>query len=203
MIPKTLVFPRRVAALLVIAFPLLAVGGAQATTLLKLDIDELTKRSEQVVRGHVVGMEPRLEGGHVSTYVTLRVAERYKGSGDDEVTLRRVGGRVGDIATHVAGATPFTPGEHVLVFLERPASKDAPLVVTGMRQGKFSVNQGPDGTTLYVIPNVEGVRLVAPSGPVADGANLAEVDPSPTHDSVWSLQDFTQRVRRARTGGQE
>jgi hypothetical protein len=201
-IPRNLATPRRAAALLALALTMLAVAGAHATTVLKLDVDALTARSEQIVRGHVVGMEPRLEGGRVSTYVTLRVAERYKGTGGDEVTLRRLGGRVGDVATHVAGATPFTPGEHVLVFLERPAAKDAPLVVTGMRQGKFSVRQGPDGATLYVVPNVDGVRLVAPStSGGSGGGTLAEADPSPAHDAVWSLQDFTQRVRRAQAGG--
>ncbi len=138
------------------------------------------------------------------TYVTIRVAERYKGEGEDEVTLARVGGRLGDVATHVAGSTSFSPGEHVLVFLERPAAKGAPLVVTGMRQGKFSVQMGPDDRTLFVVPNVHGVRLVEPTSQREEGAaTLVEADPSDAHTSTWSLEAFSSRVRQAHTGGDQ
>ncbi len=177
---------------------------ASATTVLKLTLADLVRGSEQIVAGQVSAVEGRMEGGRIYTYVTLKAQAHYKGTPRDEVTFRQLGGRVDDLVTVVAGSPGFVVGERVVVFLERPAPQ-APLVVTGMSQGKFSVISGADAVP-YVRPQLEHARLVERAQlPEGDNlsARLRDAQPSQDHQVTLPLDDFAARVRQLVTSTQE
>lgn len=181
-------------ALALVVLPL----TAHATTLIKLDLKALTAKSEQIVLGRVLTLTPKLEGGRVFTYVSIKVSERLKGQGEDTVTLRLVGGRTEELATLVAGQANFRPGEDVLVFLERPGMSRH-LLVTGMSQGKFRIVTGPDGATRQLVPQGVTTSLLAPTTRRVDGKerqSLLPAAPSKLHTQVTSLQDVRSTIQR-------
>ncbi|MEM1348706.1 MAG: hypothetical protein AAGI01_09140 [Myxococcota bacterium] len=179
---------------------LVSVAGssvALATTLARLDLEALTAQSELVVHGTVTRLAPEVRGGRVFTNITLEVTEALKGTPGDSVTFTQLGGRTRNLATRVAGMPDFRLGEEVLVFLERP-SVDAPLVVTGMAQGKFTVHRDVDGQAAYLEPEAMREHLIDvlpyPETPSAR-PRLRPTTPSPIHIQVSDFTEVTARIR--------
>lgn len=173
-------------------------GSASATTLLKLDLETMTTKSEAIVQGKVTTMESRKVGGRIYTYITLDVHEMLKGGPEETITFRIMGGRVDGLVTIVHGTPNFSKDEEVVVFLERPL-KDSPLVVTGMVQGKFHVTVGPDQSSRYVVPHVGNTPLVQPlEVKDRDGTirrKLTEVEPDTLHSEVMDFEAFKLKVK--------
>ena len=169
-----------------------------ATTLLKLDLEALTVKSERIVHGQVEAMEFRKVEGRVYTYVTLEVEETFKGPEEERVTFRVLGGRHGELITLVHGTAQFEQGEEVIVFLERPL-KGKPLVVTGMMQGKFHVSVDPEGESRYVVPHLEDASLVERvkikdrDGQIRE--KLKETEPDETHAQILELEAFKLKIK--------
>lgn len=182
-----------------LSITLMMLASASATTLLKLDLETLTSKSEAIVQGTVSEIEYTKQDGRIYTYITLNVKEVLKGSqGMKEVQFRVLGGRVGDLITVVHGTPQFQQDEEVLVFLERPLA-DKPLVVTGMVQGKFHVAVGPDQQTEYIVPDIKDTPLVEPlkvedkQGQIA--TRLKETEPDQTHSQVITLDAFKLQIK--------
>ena len=75
---------------------------------------------------------------------------------------------MGDIGQKVSGLASFTPGEEVVVFLDR-RGPDA-FSVRGMAQGKYRVQRAANGAQALAVPEPTGdARLVDP----ATGAEVA------------------------------
>lgn len=173
--------------------------SASATTLLKLDLETLTSKSETIVQGTVSDIEFVKVDGRIYTYITLAVEDVLKGDrAQKSVEFRVLGGKMGDLITIVHGTPEFSKDEEVLVFLERPLA-DKPLVVTGMVQGKFHVTRGPDDRTLYVVPNINGTPLVKrlelkdKQGQL--GASIQETEPDELHTQVIELDALKSRIQ--------
>src|SRR5262245_58193655 len=68
---------------------------AQATTLLRLDLNALCERAGQIFRGQVVGIEPgtvEAGGGRLPTVTyRIKVSETLRGALPDVVELRMIG----------------------------------------------------------------------------------------------------------------
>lgn len=81
---------------------------------------ELTERSRIIVIGTVINKSSAWDnwGRELYTYITLRVDNTIKSNkpGSD-ITIRQLGGKVGDIESRVQGLPDFEKGERVLVFL--------------------------------------------------------------------------------------
>lgn len=172
---------------------------ASATTLLKLDLKTLTAKSETIVQGTVSEITFVREEGRIYTYVTIAVEEVLKGDdAQKSVEFRVLGGKMDDLITIVHGTPEFSKDEEVLVFLERPLA-DKPLVVTGMVQGKFHIARGPDDSTLYVVPNINGTPLVKRLE-VKDkqgqlGASIQETEPDELHTQVIELDALKSKIQ--------
>ena len=183
------------AALMTLALAPLATAPARATTLLRLDLESIVDLSEQVVVGRVEALRPRIEGGRVFTHVDIAVDRRLKGtSTSEQVTVRQIGGSTEELVTYVPGSPIFRPGEHVLVFLERPRP-DGPLVVAGMVQGKLTLALGPDNKTLYAVPQPAHAALVEHVADAAPGQpSLRPAAPSPSLASPIPLSVLEARI---------
>jgi PKD repeat protein len=105
-------------ALLAAAVSLLAATSSPATTIVLRTDDQLVDASPVVVRGTVVRSEPVERNGGIWTETELAVDRVLKGDvSGPTLTIREVGGRIGDRISVVFGSPTYVAGERVLVFL--------------------------------------------------------------------------------------
>ena len=165
---------------------------ARATIVLDLDLVQMARRAQHVVRATVVGQASEWDPHHKPVTLTkLRVAHRYKGEAPSEVVVRQPGGAVDGLEMRVAGAARFVSGEDVVLFLEEAA--DGRLVPLTMGGGKFAVVKVASGPVLERA--VEGLSFARqrPDGLVA---------PSDQPPSIPARITFEQLERAVRAGAQ-
>ncbi|PTL77400.1 hypothetical protein [Vitiosangium sp. GDMCC 1.1324] len=133
---------------------------ASATTMLRADLPELTQTADAIVHGTVRRVESRWsgDGRRIVTDVEIQVTEALKGQAGGTVLVTQPGGRVGDIGQVVSGLASFSPGEEVVVFLERRGSQS--FRVSGMAQGKYKVQRSEDGKSAMAVPEPIGDTLL-------------------------------------------
>jgi len=146
--------------LLLVSVALVA-SAVGATTLLALDVAGLTTHSDLVVRGTIVSVAPHWSGDNSRIYTDaeVQVSEVWKGPSTAALIAMQPGGEIGEVGQRIHGVATFTPGEEVVLFLERRGPR---YTVTGMAQGKFRIEPG------------EGKVIIAHTSPDAD---LAVLDP--------------------------
>ncbi len=116
-----------------------ASGAASATTFVRLSLEELVGAADAVARVTYLGSESRRENGEIWTWSRFKVTEQWKGAVPYELTVRLLGGRVGHLTSTVEGVPRFTPGEELILFLERKSTGE--FSVTGWAQGCFRVHR--------------------------------------------------------------
>lgn len=131
-----------------------------AATVLKLELDQLTKMADAIVVSQAVQVEHFMVEGRVFTRTQFRVEETWKGSAGKTFTIQQPGGRVGNLVTRVPGLPTFEKGEKNILFLEKnPRAPEGHFVVLGLEQGKFQL----DGTNIKPRPDVH-LHLINPNG---------------------------------------
>jgi len=131
----------------------LVAASAFATTVTKLNLEQLVTRADLIVQGQVQSVYSQWDEEHrlVFTYVSLRVDESIKGSSRQSVLIRQVGGTVGTVQMSIAGLPQFRTGETAIAFLKH--QDHSTFQVVGMSQGLYEVVQD------YAVSNVYGVHL--------------------------------------------
>jgi hypothetical protein len=155
---------RRPIVLALAALALLSASYAAATTVQKMSLRDLAKKSDAIVLARVEDETARYDANkEIYTYITLRVLDPVKGPKKDElVTIRQIGGTVDNIASIVPGTPTFKKGEEVVVFLTGRDGAGYPWVM-GLQQGKYSVTADEKGEK-HVRNEIDGLVLVAPGG---------------------------------------
>jgi hypothetical protein len=142
----------------------LMASATSATVLLALDVEDLAVMSPVVLVGEVNTVESGWNSDRtkIHTRVQITPVEVMKGPSDlGTVTVKFLGGKVGDTVAHLPGVPRFEVGEKVLVFLEPREDKEGYLPV-GFYQGKFKVFRDPDTRKEMLLrdgPDL-GVKLV-------------------------------------------
>jgi len=104
----------------------------------RMTIEEMTEEAGIILQGKVTALKGEWNNEHnkIHTFVTISVTEYIKGDlKTKEITLRLLGGVVGDTALDIVGSPYFTPNEKVLLFLYPDYQAEFPIV--GFSQGKF------------------------------------------------------------------
>jgi hypothetical protein len=108
---------------------------------------ELAAFSDAIVTGRVVDLATGRDAvtGGIYTYVTLSVDQVVKGAiAEREITIKQLGGQIGNDGLAVFNQAVFARGEDVMVFLEtRP--RDRTLYTSALWQGKWNLRR--DATT--------------------------------------------------------
>ena len=174
---------RKIRVALVTGAVLVAIPG-NASTFVALPETELVGGSESIIQGRVVGQTSfwNESGRLIVTEAVVRVRETIVGESPKRVTVRTVGGRVGDYTVEAPGFPRFEPRERVILFLE--AGPSGTRQVRGYQQGHFEVVERLDGVRLAVPRIEEGTRLVTRSG---------QLLPQPRS---MPLSEFKQSIRR-------
>lgn len=148
-------------------------AAADATTVRGLSLGELVQRSHVVMRARVISSASRREGGLIFTEHRLRVeaclkaasaagasgkrARRTAASPSEAqacattLTLRLVGGAIGDVVMRAVGVPRLTSGQRILLFARREAAALRPV---GLMQGIFIVREAS------AIRDLRGVQLL-------------------------------------------
>jgi hypothetical protein len=121
------------AALLLLAL------AAGTTTLAHLSFEELAQKATAIARLRCLGVVSKWENNEIWTDTRFAVIEQNKGTLNATITVRMLGGSVGNIHSHVDGVPTFRPGEEVYVFLWAQGSES--LRVLGWSQGTFRISR--------------------------------------------------------------
>jgi hypothetical protein len=114
---------------------LAAAPAVRATTFEAPDLPRLVTAAEQIVRAEVLettsywtqsGGQPLIE-----TAVRLRVAATEKGEAERELTLRMLGGRVGEERLQVDAMPELAEGDRLILFIQGNGRNVCPLVGWG------------------------------------------------------------------------
>jgi hypothetical protein len=114
-----------------------------AETLQKLSLEQLTREADIIVRGRIqkVSSEKSPDRSQIITLIEVRVTEQWKGPQASIVTLSQPGGSVGGTSQAVPGLPHFSPGEELILFLEKVSGNR--FLTVGGKQGKFVVKIDP------------------------------------------------------------
>lgn len=126
------------------------VPRAHATTVLKVDVSQMTTMSEWVVRARVTAVEnivKAADGEGPFTDVHLAIDEVYRGPAGTApartLVVRLMGGAMGNgLAMKVPGMPRFKVGEEAVLFLEKTTLGFVPC---GLEQGVWRIIKGPFG----------------------------------------------------------
>ena len=127
--------------------------SAGATTLLRLDLDDLTAESSAVVYGKIVAS--RVEWNQSRTLIftvyTVEPMEYLKGRLGPVFELYEPGGTLDGLQMSVAGVPAFSVGQEAILFVwSDPRGQHQ---VTGFEQGAFPVRADPQ-TGLKIVDHV-------------------------------------------------
>lgn len=121
---------------------LFAASLLHATTVERLALDDLVKKSNKIVIGKVTNARTYWGGANgkvILTTYTLEVEESIKGQAARTVELTTIGGKIGTTQLYVSGMVSFEQGENAVVFIENAGVYST---VVGLGQGKFTVTNG-------------------------------------------------------------
>jgi hypothetical protein len=143
----------------------LSVLQVGATTIPYKNFTDLLREADAVVSGRVASVESKYSGDkEIYTFVTLDQVQTLSGSySAPTLTLRFLGGQVGNDIMHVAGSPAFKVDQNIVAFVHGNGRYMAPIV--GWTQGVFRVIRDP-GTGQQVISDHEGNRVFRLQGAV-------------------------------------
>ena len=119
---------------------LLAISGATtATTLARMSLAQMSQKAPLIVRARCLGNSTGWDAGEIWTLTTFTVQEVWRGSSSAQITVRLLGGRVGNLTSSVSGIPRFRSGEEVVLFLEPTPRGD--FTVLSWEQGTFRVRR--------------------------------------------------------------
>ncbi len=124
-------------ALLGVFVALVACAAARATTLMRMSVEKMARTAEVVARARCVANVTGWDAGEIWTVTTFRIEETWKGAPGELITVRLLGGRVGNLISTVDGVPRFQAGEDVVLFLERAGRVD--FSVVSWMQGTFRI----------------------------------------------------------------
>ena len=176
---------RRKALWMTMASALCLVLSADATTIVRVDLDELVRISHAVARGQCISSEARIDNGNIWTFTTFEVEETLKGNATGRITIRLPGGKVGHLTSTVDAVPHFRAGEKLFLFLLPTGAGD--FSVTGWVQGTFRVRRDSDTAKESVTQDMAGVAVFDPATRQFKRSGVRNMP----------VEEFCQRVREA------
>jgi hypothetical protein len=137
----------KTAAVVALAALLLAAGSPGEAVMKGLATTELTRSSDLVVEGDVQRVTSFWtdDGTSIMSRATISVREVVRGvEALKTLTVEFEGGEVGDVGMGVSDMATVSPGQRVLMFLQKKASRNgSSYEINGRAQGLYKV--GADG----------------------------------------------------------
>ncbi|HKS81326.1 MAG TPA: hypothetical protein VJR23_07445 [Candidatus Acidoferrales bacterium] len=144
-----------------ITIGLLACFAASATSLARMSVVQMAHASAIIVRAKCLSSEVRREEGEIWTFTAFQVEETWKGEARARITVRLLGGRLGEITSHVSGVPQFRAGEDVVLFLERAPRGNYSVV--SWERGTFRIRDGSRAAEFTVTQDTAATPVFNPS----------------------------------------
>ncbi len=125
----------------VLSFSFLNCSKSYATRELQESNLDVAKRSEAIVVARCISSESKWneEGSLIFTYVTFEIQDTIKGKDPkDKLTLKLIGGQVGDVIQTVPDLPVFNEEGEVMLFLG-PINKDGYPTLASMKNGALQI----------------------------------------------------------------
>ena len=149
-----------------------------------LALDELVEAADQVVVADVLSVQSAWDESHrvIHTTVEMEIRENWKGASPESghMSIRQLGGTVGEIEMTVHGMPKFRVGERSLLFLRHSQ-------VVGMSQGKRNLRKD-DASHRWLVDPADRSEVVN----VVAGGKLHAVGP----ERVDDLDGLRARILR-------
>ena len=112
--------------------------AAQATTVRSFTLPELATEADRIVLGTIGNVRTFWNNEHDTIYTEydITVERMIKGTPATVLTVRLMGGRVGDVKLSIEGNGSMEPAERVLVVVR---DQESYSTLVGMSQGKWSI----------------------------------------------------------------
>jgi hypothetical protein len=114
---------------------------ARGTTIERMSLEKMARTAKVIVRARCVGNSTSQDAGEIWTFTSFAVEQVWRGAVSGQITVRLLGGRVGNLTSSVSGVPRFRAGEEVLLFLE-PATR-GDFSVVSWEQGTFRIRRDP------------------------------------------------------------
>ena len=102
-----------------------------------------------------------LDAGEIWTFTSFQMEETWRGVAPSQITVRLLGGTMGNITSHVSGVPQFRSGEEVILFLQ--PTKRGDFSVVSWEQGTFRISRDPAGTQAYVTQDTAAFATFDPA----------------------------------------
>ena len=117
-----------------------------------MSVAKMTLAAQLVVRAQCVANSSAWHDGEIWTFTSFTVEDAWKGAPSgaaQRLTVRLLGGSVGNLSSTVSGVPRFRPGEEVILFLQPTARGDYSIV--SWVQGTFRIHRdGRSGVEIVV-----------------------------------------------------
>ncbi|MDQ2950395.1 MAG: hypothetical protein M3Y27_31390 [Acidobacteriota bacterium] len=107
------------------------------TTLQQLSLDDMIRKSSEIVRGKVQCTGSAFRGSTLYTNYRVQVSEQWKGTPAPQLDIAIPGGLSGVVRQTYAGAPVLADGQEFILFLW--TSKSGLRQIIGLSQGLFNV----------------------------------------------------------------
>lgn len=172
----------------------LAPAMAAATVMVPLTIEDMTVQSACIVRGKVLESRAAWDKAHqrIYTFTDIEVIDALHAASalPKKITVKTLGGEVGEIGMRVAGTEKFEASEEVVIFLRKDPVEAANFQTIGMSQGKLRVERDAQGK-VQLLPSHEGLAFARP-----DETGTMKIGDAPAASRI-SLDDLKARVKTA------
>lgn len=153
-----------------------------------LTLPEVAKRSSRIVLVECTSIDVRKSGGgNIFTFIDLKVLQNIKGNNaEPSVTLRILGGRLGNQQVDIPSELKIAKGDKVVVFLGPTDPGGYPIFYS---EAVFKVAKNPLDNSEVVVPVPKGVTLFHAN----DNLRYAETpDVLPLQDFLFSLSKLAK-----------
>jgi hypothetical protein len=114
---------------------------ADATTLVRLDFEDLASRANAIARLQCVRVESHWQNGEIWTSTEFLVLDQQKGTLPRAIEIEMPGGIIGHLHSRVEEVPSFLPGEQTYLFLW--SAPNGSYRILGWSQGAFRIRKDP------------------------------------------------------------
>jgi hypothetical protein len=140
---------------------LLSAFTADATTIARMSLVQMAQAAPLIVRARCAANSVAFDAGEIWTFTSLQVEEVWRGEAPPQITVRLLGGTMGNLTSHVSGVPQFRPGEDVILFLQ--PTKRSDFSVVSWEQGTFRVTRDLAATAAYVTQDTASFATFDPA----------------------------------------
>ncbi len=174
-----------------IAIGILLPIRAESAVVLKLPLEKMVSSASMIIRGKVIKKYSVWDkkDRRIYTYITLEIIEKYKGKVKGKtVTIRQLGGKVGNIGMMVPGAPKFKLGEESILFLHARKDQTYPMIM-GLSYGKYRIVKSAKLGKPAVERNLSGITLAR-----MEGQKLLLERPG-SKKTLIPLEEFVKKIK--------